>query len=177
VKTTDYVIAALLVLLVVPQIRGIRLTLRNALMPVVLVVAAAVYYLKSVPTQGHDVQLDVLCIGTGVLLGVGCGLTTRIKRGADGVAVAQAGVIAALLWIVGMAARTGFEYAATHGGQHAIVDFSRTNLITGSAAWTAALLFMALAQVLARMVTIRVRAYAGSGRGRGRGRGKVFAEA
>jgi len=164
--TTDYVIAALLVLLVIPQIRGMRLTLVSALLPLAAVGAAAVHYLKSVPTQGNDVKLDVACIAAGVVLGVGCGVTTRIVRGADGVAIAKAGFVAALLWIVGMAARTGFEYAATHGGQRAIVDFSRTNLITGAAAWTAALLFMALAQVLARMVTLRLRAFMGAGRSR-----------
>jgi hypothetical protein len=159
--TTDYVIAAVLILLVVPQIRGMRLTRRTALLPLVAVGAVGAYYLKSVPTQGHDVQLDALCVAAGVALGIGCGVATRIRRGADGVAVARAGLVAALLWVVGMASRTGFEYAATHGGQHAIVDFSRTNLITGASAWTAALVFMALAQVLARMATLRVRAYLG----------------
>ncbi|MEU2739307.1 hypothetical protein ABZ656_29050 [Streptomyces sp. NPDC007095] len=35
--------------------------------------------------------------------------------------------------------------------------FSQDNLITGSDAWTAALLLMALAQVLGRLAVIRVR--------------------
>lgn len=156
--TTDYLIAAALVLLVIPQTRGTRLTLRNLVAPIVLVAAAAAYYLKSVPTQGHDVLLDVLCVAAGAILGLGCGLATRLARGSDGVLTAKAGLLAALLWIVGMAARTGFEYAATHGGARAIADFSRSNAITGADAWTAALLFMALAQVLTRMLAIRLRA-------------------
>lgn len=156
--TTDYLIAAALILLVIPQIRGMRLTLRSLVMPIVLVAAAAAYYLKSVPTQGHDVLLDVLCVAAGALLGVGCGLATRLVRGSDGVLIAKAGVAAAVLWILGMASRTGFEYAATHGGGHAIADFSRTNSITGAGAWTAALLFMALTQVLARTAAVRLRA-------------------
>ena len=156
--TTDYLIAAALILLVIPQIRGMRLTLRSLVMPIVLVAAAAAYYLKSVPTQGHDVLLDVLCVAAGALLGVGCGLATRLVRGSDGVLIAKAGVVAAVLWILGMASRTGFEYAATHGGGHAIADFSRTNSITGAGAWTAALLFMALTQVLARTAAVRLRA-------------------
>ena len=162
--TTDYLIAAVLILLVVPQIRGTRLTLRNLVLPVVLVAAAAAYYLKSVPTQGHDVLLDVLCVAAGALLGAGCGLATRFVKDREGFLVARAGLVAAVLWIAGMAARTGFEYAATHGGAHAIADFSRTNSITGSDAWTAALLLMALAQVLVRLVTVRVRARAHAGR-------------
>jgi hypothetical protein len=156
--TTDYVIAAVLILLVVPQIRGTRLTLRNLVLPVVAVAGAAAYYLKSVPTQGHDVLLDVVCVAVGALLGAGCGLATRFVRDGGGFLVAKAGVIAAVLWIAGMAARTGFEYAATHGGAHAIADFSRSNSITGADAWTAALLLMALAQVLVRLATVRVRA-------------------
>ena len=156
--TTDYVIAAILVLLVVPQIRGVRLTLRSLALPIVAVAAAAAYYLKDVPTQGNDVLLDVLGLAAGLVLGVACGLTTRLVRDSAGFTVAKAGFVAALLWIVGMASRTGFEYAATHSGAHAIADFSRSNSITGSDAWTVALLLMALAQVLARTATIRIRA-------------------
>jgi hypothetical protein len=156
--TTDYIIAAILVLLVVPQIRGVRLTLRSLALPIVAVAAAAAYYLKDVPTKGNDVVLDVLGLAAGLVLGLACGLTTRLFRDREGFMVAKAGFAAALLWIVGMASRTGFEYSATHSGAHAIADFSRSNSITGGDAWTVALLLMALAQVLARTATIRIRA-------------------
>jgi hypothetical protein len=158
--TTDYLIAAVLILLVVPQIRGTRLSVRNLVLPVVAVGAAAAYYLKSVPTQGHDVLLYVVCVAAGALLGVGCGLTTHFIKDREGYLVAKAGVVAAVLWVAGMAARTGFEYSATHSGAQAIASFSRSNSITSAEAWTAALLLMALAQVLVRLVTIRVRARA-----------------
>ena len=156
--TTDYLISAVLVLLVIPQVRGTRLNLRNLLLPLVLVGAAAAYYLKTVPTQGHDVALDVATVLVGVLIGAACAYTTRLRRQSGGAVVAKAGFIAALLWIVGMAARTGFAYEANHGGRTAIVDFSRTEHITGASAWTAALVLMALAQVVARLVLLRVRA-------------------
>lgn len=155
--TTDYLISAALVLLVVPQIRGTRQTLRNALLPVVCVAAAGAYYLKSFPTDGHDVQLYTVCALVGAVLGVACGATTRISRGTDGVALAKAGAVAATLWIVGMAARAGFEYWATHGGSTAVARFSENNLITGAAAWTAALLLMALAQVMFRLAVVRIK--------------------
>nr|WP_237555180.1 hypothetical protein [Streptomyces sp. SID4948] len=145
--------------MVVPQIRGTRQTLHNALFPVVAVVAAAAYYLTSFPTQGHDVGLDVIGVVAGAVLGVACGAATRLSRASDGVAVAKAGVLAAGLWIVGMASRTGFEYWATHSGSHAVARFSRDNLITGSDAWTTGLLLMALAQVLCRLAVVRVRAH------------------
>ncbi|QIY67925.1 hypothetical protein HEP84_19885 [Streptomyces sp. RLB1-33] len=43
--TTDYAISATLILLVIPQIRGVRQTLHDTLLP--LVAVAAAYYLKS----------------------------------------------------------------------------------------------------------------------------------
>jgi hypothetical protein len=157
--TTDYLISAVLVLLVIPQIRGMRVNLHSLLLPLVAVGAAAAYYLKSIPTSGHDVGLDLALGVVGVALGILCGLTTRVFPDAQGHLVAKAGVAAAVLWILGMAARTVFVYEANHGGQHAIVTFSINNHITGSAAWTAALVFMALVQVLARLVVVRVKAH------------------
>ncbi|MGW7615510.1 hypothetical protein ACWGLG_06525 [Streptomyces antimycoticus] len=156
--TTDYLISVALVLLVIPQIRGTRQTPRNALLPVVAVAAAAAYYLRSFPTQGHDVQLDLVGVLAGAVLGAACGAATGVQRGSDGVALAKAGAVAAALWIVGMASRAGFEYWATHGGSTTVAQFSRDNLITGSAAWTAALLLMALAQVLSRLAVVRIKA-------------------
>ncbi|MEY9873020.1 hypothetical protein ABH931_002501 [Streptacidiphilus sp. MAP12-33] len=156
--TTDYLISAALVLLVIPQIRGTRQTLRNALLPLVAVGAAAAYYLKSFPTQGHDVQLYLIGGLVGAALGIACGAATRVSRVVDGAAVAKAGAAAAALWIVGMASRAGFEYWTSHSGASSIAHFSRDNLITGAAAWTAALLLMALTQVLARLVVVRIKA-------------------
>ncbi|WP_225447014.1 hypothetical protein [Streptacidiphilus sp. PB12-B1b] len=77
--------------------------------------------------------------------------------------MARADVVAAGLWIVGMASRAGFEYWATHSGAASVAPFGRDNLITGASAWTAALLLMALAQVLCRLLAIRVRARQVSG--------------
>jgi hypothetical protein len=156
--TIDYLISAALILLVIPQIRGTRQTPRNALLPVVAVAAAAAYYLKSFPTEGHNVQLYVVGVLAGAVLGVACGATTRLSLGSDGVALAKAGTVAALLWILGMASRAGFEYWATHSGSTTIAQFSHDNMITGAAAWTAALLLMALAQVLSRLAVVQIKA-------------------
>lgn len=162
-STTDYLISAALVLLVIPQMRGMRVNLRSLLMPLVAVGGAAAYYLKSVPTAGHDIALDLALGAVGLALGVLCGLATRVFRDGEGLVVAKAGVAAGLLWIVGMAARTGFAYEADHSGAHAVETFSRTNEITSSDAWTAALVLMALVQVIARLVIVRVKAHSVSG--------------
>jgi hypothetical protein len=50
-----------------------------------------------------------------------------------------------------------FYFAATHGAGPAIARFSIAHHITGSAAWTAALVMMALADVLTRLAVVWMR--------------------
>ncbi|MEU9115118.1 hypothetical protein AB0D04_25855 [Streptomyces sp. NPDC048483] len=155
---TDYFVNGILILLVVRQVRGSRLDLINLVLPVVLISATALYYLRSVPTAGNDLVLELVLTGSGAALGVLCGLTTHLRRKADGVH-AKAGFAAAALWVFGMAFRMGFAFADDHGAGDAIADFSRTHGITSSQAWVAAFVLMALAEVVARLVAIRYRAH------------------
>jgi len=75
----------------------------------------------------------------------------------DGHGYAKAGVIAAALWIIGIGSRFGFEEYSSHGGAHAIANFSIVHDITSENAWVAALILMALAEVIARLAVIRIR--------------------
>jgi len=158
VNATGYIINIILVLLVLRQIRETRLDLVSLILPVVLVGGAAVYYLHSVPTAGHDVLLDVTLGSVGLALGVLCALATRLRRGPDGTALAKAGVIAAILWVAGIGARMAFALWSDHGGGANIASFSIAHQITGTSAWVAALVIMALAEVLARLSVLRLRA-------------------
>jgi hypothetical protein len=137
---TDYLINIALIALVILQIRGSRLDLKSAIRPVILVAAAAVYYLRAFPTAGNDVILYAVLGGIGLVLGVGCAATTRVWRASDGNGYAKAGVIAAALWIIGIGSR-----------------FSIAHDITSQNAWIAGLILMALAEVIARLVVIRIR--------------------
>ncbi|PWI40902.1 hypothetical protein [Streptomyces sp. ICBB 8177] len=157
-NTTDYLINGILVLLVVRQIRARRLDMTSLVLPVVLVASASAYYLRTVPTAGDDLTLELTLAGSGALLGVLCGLTTRLWRGEDGI-YSRAGVVAAVLWVLGMATRMGFAFASDHGAAGRIADFSRTHHITSSQAWMAAFVLMALAEVVTRLVVIRYRAH------------------
>ena len=56
-NATDYIVNAILVLLVLRQIRETRLTWQILLLPVLIVVGVACYYLRSVPTAGNDLLL------------------------------------------------------------------------------------------------------------------------
>ena len=153
----DYLISTALVLLVIPQIRGSKMTMISVVRPVVLVAAAAAYYLRGVPTEGNDVLLDVLLIALGAALGISCAATTSITPGEDGTPYAKAGIAAAILWVLGMAGRFAFQYYANHSGAQSVVSFSVKHQITSTEAWTAALIFMALAEVVSRLIVMRVR--------------------
>jgi hypothetical protein len=85
------------------------------------------------------------------------GLATRLRPGPGGRPLGRAGVLAASMWIAGVGARMVFYFAATHGAGPAIAAFSIAHHITGSAAWTAALVMMALAGMLTRLVVVYLR--------------------
>jgi hypothetical protein len=154
-----YLINSILVLLVLRQVRETRLTVQALVLPAVLVAGAGVYYLRSVPTAGNDLLLDLALAAAGALLGGLCALTTRMRRGADGVPVVRAGLVAAILWVAGIGARMGFAYASSHGGGPAITRFSVAHQITSGQAWVAALVMMALAEVLTRLAVLRMRGH------------------
>jgi hypothetical protein len=152
-----YLINALLILLVVRQIREHQLDLRALAVPVLAVAAAAVMFLHAVPSGGSDITLDLRCASAGAAMGAIGGLATRLRPGPDGRPLGRAGVLAASMWIAGVGARMVFYFAATHGAGPAIAAFSIAHHITGSAGWTAALVMMALADVTARLVTVYLR--------------------
>ncbi|HLK78141.1 MAG TPA: hypothetical protein VKU77_31390 [Streptosporangiaceae bacterium] len=152
-----YLINALLILLVVRQIREHQLDLRALAVPVLAVGAAAVMFLHTVPGGGSDLTLELACVLAGAVMGAIGGLATRLRLGADGRPLGRAGVLAASMWIAGVGARMVFYFAATQGAGPAIAAFSIAHHITGSAAWTAALVMMALADVLTRLAVVWMR--------------------
>ncbi|HEU5372991.1 MAG TPA: hypothetical protein VFU51_11445 [Gaiellaceae bacterium] len=154
--TTDYLISAALILVVVRQIRGKRLAGASLYVPLALVAYAAVNYLHGVPTAGNDLLLVGVCLSAGLGLGVLCGLFTLVYPDAQGVAYARATGIAAALWVVGISGRLAFGYFAEHGGGPTIARFSQAHALTPQA-WPTALILMALAEVVSRTVVLLVR--------------------
>ena len=154
---TMYVINAILVLMVIRQIREHPLDLRSLAGPVLAVGAAAVLFLRSVPTGGNDMLLYTVCVAAGATMGALGGLTTHLRRDGAGRALARAGWLAAGLWITGVGARMAFAIAASNGAGPAITRFTIAHQIEGKTAWVAALIMMALADVLTRLIVIYVR--------------------
>jgi hypothetical protein len=154
-----YVINAILVLMVVRQVREHPLDLRSLAGPVLAVGCAAILFLHSVPLGGNDIVLELACVSAGAVMGVTGGLATRLRLGPGGRPLGRAGWLAAGMWVGGVGARMAFAVAAANGAGPAIARFSVAHQITGSAAWVAALIMMALADVLSRLVVIYLRGH------------------
>ena len=143
--------------MVVRQILWHRMDLRGLAGPVLAVGAAAVLFLNSVPTGGNDLWLEAACVAAGAAMGCLAGLFTHLRRDRDGLVWGHAGWVSASLWVTGMGARMAFVFAAANGLGPAIGHFSATHHITSSKAWVAALVMMALADVLTRLAVLFVR--------------------
>jgi hypothetical protein len=152
-----YVTNAVLVLMVIRQIREHPLDLRSLAVPVLAVGCAAVLFLHSVPAGGNDIALELACVLAGSVMGAVGGLATRLRLGADGRPVGRAGALAASMWVGGVGARLAFAVATSNGAGPAIARFSIAHHVTGSAAWVAALVMMALADVLTRLIVVYQR--------------------
>ena len=154
---TTYLISAGLILLVIRQIREHPLDARSLATPVLAVAAAAVMFLHSVPAGGSDLVLEAAAVLAGAAMGAIGGAATRLRLDAAGRPLGRAGWLAAGMWVGGVGARLVFAIADGHGAGPAIARFSVAHHITGSSAWVAALVLMALADVLTRLAVIYSR--------------------
>ena len=154
---TTYLISASLILLVIRQIREHPLDARSLAVPVLAVGAAAALFLHSVPLSGNDIALELACVLAGATMGAIGGFATYLRRGADGRPLGRAGWLAAGMWVGAVGARLAFAVAANNGAGPAIARFSAAHHITSDKAWIAALVMMALADVLTRLVIIYLR--------------------
>ena len=154
---SEYILNIALVGLVALQIRGHKVTVARMLVPVVVTLWVASQFLHAIPTSGDDVLLEAVLGLTGLGLGVAAGFTTSVRRDGAG-AVAKAGLVAAILWVLGIGARVAFSLWVTHGGRPVIDAFSVSHHITSAAAWTCAFILMAMAEVVSRTAILYFRA-------------------
>ena len=155
-RTTDYLINAVFVLIVFRQARERELDRRSVIIPLAIIAYVAQLYVHSIPTAGNDLVL-IAALGTvGLTLGVASGFATRVRAGENGLAVARVGWIAGGLLIAGIGSRMVFALALSHGARHAIASFSYAHQI-GAAAWPVALVLMALLEVSTRIAIVQLR--------------------
>ncbi|MFE2163559.1 hypothetical protein ACFXB3_00510 [Streptomyces sp. NPDC059447] len=157
---TEWITDAALILVVFRQLREGRLDRKTFLLPLIIVAFVAHSYLDTVPTDGNDLVLIAALMAVGAALGISGGIYTRI-RALDGHLLIKAGAVSAVLWVVGMGARMGFQVWVEHaGGADDVARFSLAHHITGQQAWVAAFVLMALTEVVTRVATIYVRSRA-----------------
>jgi hypothetical protein len=158
VTATEYLLNIGILVLVLATNLGTRtLTRRRLVVPVLLVALAGGSFLRQLPTAGHDLELELTGLTAGVLLGVAAALLVRVRRVGDRV-VTSAGAGFAALWVAVVGGRVLFAYGAGHWYGPAIAEFSRSVRITGSSAWTAAFVLMALAMVVVRVLVTGAQA-------------------
>lgn len=153
--TTEYLLNAAFVLLVLRQARERKLDRRSVTVPLVLMFFVGTQYLHSVPAAGNDLVLIAGLAAVGLALGVAGGLTTQV-RSLEGVALARVGWIAGGLLVVGIGSRMAFAFAVGHGLAPALHSFSAAHQI-GKAAWPVALVLMALIEVGSRIAVVQAR--------------------
>lgn len=153
--TSEYLINAAFVLVVLRQARERRLDLRSFLVPLAIVAYVAHLYVHSLPTAGNDLVFVAILASVGLTLGILCGFATHVRT-SDGVALARVGWIAGILLVLGIGARMVFAFAIAHGAEPAVRSFSISHQI-GAAAWPVALVAMAICEVVARLVIVQVR--------------------
>ena len=161
----DYVISLLLVSVVIRQMRGRHLTVYALLWPIALVLFFGAMNFKGIATGGSDIAFTITIGLIGAILGVLCGLLTKVFENRAGKVIGKATTAAVIVWIVGTCSRLAFALYATHGGGADIARFSRTFHVTGFEVWSNALLLMALAEVLGRTIVLAVRAWQFNTRG------------
>jgi ABC-type antimicrobial peptide transport system permease subunit len=155
-KTTDYLINTAFILLVVRQARERKLDTRSLLLPLAILAYVAHLYLHAFPTSGNDVVFIGAIALVGLTLGTLAGITTHVRAGDDGVALARVGWTAGVLLVAGIASRMVFVFALSHGLKPAVRSFSVAQSIS-PAAWTTALVLMAILEVATRTVIVHLR--------------------
>jgi hypothetical protein len=154
--TTDYLINAVFVLVVLRQARERQLDIRSLVVPLIAVVWVAQLYVHSIPTAGNDLVLVGVLASVGLALGVLGGFATHVRLGSTGVALARVGWTAGGLLIAGIGARMAFAFAVSNGAGPAVRSFSIANHLD-AAAWPVALVSMALVEVVIRLVIVQLR--------------------
>jgi hypothetical protein len=154
--TTEYLLNAAFVLLVLRQARERELDRRSVIIPLVIMFFVGTQYLHTIPTAGNDLVLIVLLAAIGLTLGLLGGVATHVHAGENGAALARVGWIAGGLLVAGIGARMAFAFAIGHGFEPALRSFSVAHQI-GKTAWPVALVSMALIEVGTRIAVVQLR--------------------
>jgi hypothetical protein len=135
----------------------------RVLRPLLTAILICPLFLDSIPTDGHDLALQAVGIGVGVLLGLAAHLFISVghgpvksRRGTRDRAVSRAGFGYAAFWTVIYGGRLLFIYGTLHWFPVPLGQFMAAHQLS-AAGLTDALIFMAVAMALARSALLGVR--------------------
>lgn len=165
-STSSYIIDSVLVLLVLLQVKEKKMGTKQLIRPLIILGIAVANYFTNIPTQGNDLLLIVSISAIGAAIGIASGVTAIMRKSQEGIVTIRSGWASACFWVLGMGSRFAFAYWASHGGVSSIASFSAGHQITSGAAWTDALLGMAVFEVVLRVAITGWRWKALEGRAR-----------
>ena len=125
-----------------------------------LLVAALIVplFIKSPATSGTGLTLEIAGIALGIVCGLAAAALLRVRRLPEtGKPVSSAGWGYAALWTTVIAARAAFSYGCVHWFPTQLVHFAEAHELT-VAGLTDALVFMAIAMLVARTLGLAARA-------------------
>jgi hypothetical protein len=154
--TTDYLINAVFVFVVLRQAWERKLDLRSLIGPLAAVAFVATQYIHSIPTSGNDLLFAGLLALAGLTLGVLSGFATSVRSDGDGNAYARVGWVAGFLLIAGIGSRLVFVFVLSHGAGPTFRDFGISHQISATA-WPLALVAMAILEVTTRLAIVHLR--------------------
>jgi hypothetical protein len=155
---SDYLLDSVLILLVVRQLRESRLNLRSILLPLAIVGFVANSYLKTIPTSGNNLVLIAILTALGITFGAFSAMNTRVRSDGGQYPLVKANAAAAAIWILSMGSRMAFSIWATHSGGARLYRFSVAHHLSINV-WTAALVLMALGEVITRTGLLAYRGH------------------
>jgi hypothetical protein len=135
-----------------------KITRARIARPLVTALLVVPFFIKGVATAGTGLTLEVVLAIGGLLLSLAAATQMRVYSSPQtGRPVSRAGFTYSLFWTSVIAARTAFSYGSVHWFGPSFAQWMADNHV-GPAAITDALIFMAIAMVVTRVVTMGARA-------------------
>jgi hypothetical protein len=125
-----------------------------------LIAAAAIIplFIDKPVSHGTGLAVEIAGAVAGLLGGLAAAALMRVRRHpTTGQPVSSAGAAYAAFWIAVVGARAAFSYGSVHWFNRPLVDWAVANDVT-AAAITDGLIFMAIAMVIVRTLSLRLRA-------------------
>jgi hypothetical protein len=157
--TQALIINAVVLFVVLKSDLGPRRTVTKfrVLRPLVVAGAIVPLFIKHPQTSGTGLTLEIVAVAAGVTLGLLTAILMRVYRSPDtGEPVTCAGFGYAALWTAVIGARAAFSYGSVHWFSRPLGSWLTQHSVAPPAI-TDALIFMAVAMVLTRVIQIAAR--------------------